>query len=325
MLRTKDGRFIEKRVSIPLPQLKKIILEVKKNNKYTWKEFSQALGVSEDTIRINWYIKGRSIPFSLFEKLLSLSSLNKEDITFSILDPFLGQKNGIKSQIEAKIFLPQVNDKAFAEFLGIMSGDGCLYSNLSGICISGHKILDEQYYKKYLSELIVSLFRIRPHFYYSQEQNEIRCVIYSKKLALFFKNLGFPLGKKLYSQLVIPQSYFGDKPLLESFLRGMFDTDGTIYPHKSAKAIIEISIKHKDLKESCFKAFEILKLPSKKSTDRIYFIGSKNVSLFFTVIGSSNFKQQKKYEIFTETGSVPKNFQIESYLKDCNLISTMGQ
>jgi len=315
MKKTEDGRFIETRIQASPEELQRIILGIKLRENYTWQEFASVLGVSKDTLRIGFYIKNQTLPLSVYTTLLSLNKDPKIKVITKEYKPFWGQSKGKKSPLESKLLIPDINNPLFAEFLGIMAGDGCIYANLSGICVSGHKTQDFIYYSHYLCKLIVSLFGITPRLYLSKDQNEIRCVVYSKKIALFLKSLGFPLGKKLFSPLIIPKQYFEDTELLNHFLRGMFDTDGSIYSHPTAKIILEISIRHKQFKRSCFQAFQKIGIPFKESTDRLYLSGNRNSQLFFSLVGSSNIKHSKKYSIYNERGFVPRQMEIESYLK----------
>ena len=137
-----------------------------------------------------------------------------------------------------------------------MLGDGCIYSNLSGICISGHSILDKDYLENYVNNLILDLFKIKPKFYYSKKQKALRCILYSKKVVLFLKKIGFPIGKKLTQKVKIPQLFFNSKLLIKNCIKGMTDTDGSVYPHRKKSIIIDITINNNYLLNSYLKAFK---------------------------------------------------------------------
>ena len=90
----------------------------------------------------------------------------------------------------------EIYSKEFAEFYGIMLGDGCIYSNFQVICISGDSILDQTYHKSRVKELFINLFRKHPKFYYSKKENSLRTNLHSKELAMDLNKFGFPIGKK---------------------------------------------------------------------------------------------------------------------------------
>ncbi len=207
-----------------------------------------------------------------------------------------------------------INSKEFAEFYGIMLGDGCIYSNLSGICISGHITLDEKYHKEKIGKLISHLFDIKPKFYYSKDQKLLRTVIYSKEIVLFLKELGFPVGFKK-NNIILPRHFYNNKKLLKSLIRGLYDTDGTIYPHPGAKAIIEISIKDLGLLEITKKIIDILDLDLKSTKDRVYLSGREKVIKFYEEIEPKNQRHTIKYNFLLKGEKIPTSKEIESFLK----------
>lgn len=320
MNKTNDGRFIEKRVKINGKLLKKIILDIKSEKKYTWGQFSRRLRIGEHTLRVDWLKKDRTIPLSVFKNLISLHkdiSFEKLKDKIHFLDPFWGQKIGKKNS-KKKISFPNINSEEFAEFYGILLGDGCIYSNMNGFCITGHKILEKDYYKNYLKKLIENLFSESPKFSISKKSKGIRCYLYSKQISSFLVNLGFPKGKKV--NLTIP-SFFKDEKLIVSCIRGLFDTDGSVSGHPGAKVMIHLSLPQDSLRLSVANSLQILKIKFSKSTQSIFIYGKQNVGNFFAIIGSSNLKNLYKYDLFIKTGKVPSSVKIESFLrKKDNLI-----
>jgi hypothetical protein len=314
MRRTKDGRFVEKRVRVESILLRKIIQDLKLD--YTWQKLSEKLSVSTDTIRIGWLVKNQTIPFSLFEKLVDLhSNYTLDDIKENIqtIEPYWGQ--GL-NRFQKKVSIPDIHSEQFAEFYGALIGDGCLYTEKTGFCISGHSTLDSDYIGSYMSTIIFELFCVKPRLYFSKEEKSLRCVLYSQKVLSFLESKGFPLGKKVESCLVIPEFFLKDKRLLISCLRGLFDTDGTIYHHEGAKVILEISITNRSLIDSCFLVFESLDIPMKRSKNRLYLIGKKKVKEFYFIIGSSNLKHIMKFDCLFEGKRVPLSEEIEKLLKE---------
>ena len=158
-----DYRFIEKRVKIDDKLLNKILNDIKYYNKFTWEDLSNKLRISQHSIRYGWLKKRNTLPLSLFKKLISMHPVmdyNKFKGNLTLLEPFWGQKIGEKSKTEKFIKIPEINTNEFAEFYGIMLGDGCIYSNLNGLCISSNSIVDKNYIENYISKLILNLFGI---------------------------------------------------------------------------------------------------------------------------------------------------------------------
>ena len=186
MEKTNDGRIIEKRVKINKYFLKSILINYKKQRSLTWKDLAKKFGISEYTISHDWFKEHSTIPINHFKKLLRLNKIKFTDLKdkVKIMEPFWGQKANRKSKCILLSF-PDINSEEYAEFYGIMLGDGCIYSDMSGFCISGNSVLDKIYYKEYLNNLIVSLFNVNPKIYYSKNIKSVRCVVYNQKIAKF--------------------------------------------------------------------------------------------------------------------------------------------
>lgn len=321
MNKTRDGRFIDKRVSINSDLLKQIIIKTKENKKLTWKEFGLKLGVSEQTVRHDWINKGNTIPFSIFHKIIKMSNekfniLNK----IKVKEPFWGQKlkNGlIKTK---KIKFPDINTEEFAEFYGIMLGDGCVFSNMYGLAISADKILEHNYFNKYIKNLIYTLFGVYPSFYYSKKVRSMNCFLYSKLAAEFMAEVGFPIGKKNKGRLVIPNFIFKDNTRLAKCMRGLMDTDGSLSSHPNSKIMIHLSIPNKDLRSSVMKGLKQLNINGGEFNKGIMIYGRDKIKDFYKKIGFSNKKNIIKYEKFIETAKVPSTKEVEIFIREIKSI-----
>ncbi len=121
-----------------------------------------------------------------------------------------------------------------AELYGAMIGDGCLsryfsnYDKRVKFCtlLTGHTH-DEPYYRKALQSILKKEFDVVGYIRFKRKDNVTRFETMSKKVFDFFKNFGFPIGLK--KRLVIPDIIIEDDKLSLSCVRGIFDTDGSIY------------------------------------------------------------------------------------------------
>ncbi len=311
-------RIKDYRVKIEKSIFNKILLENKKELKLTWNEYARKLEVSIHTLKNDWRNES-TIPLNKFKNILEDNPFIKwEDIKdkVKILEPFWGQKIGKKSQLREIIKIPPTETIEFAEFYGALLGDGCVYNNLSGFCLSGDKILDKNYLGHYIPRLIKKLFNIKPKIYFSKKDNSIRCVVYSKDIAEFLINLGFPRGEKKFGKPKIHKKFYKNKGLLKACIRGINDTDGSIYPQDSSKIILDMSVTVESLTLSLDKAFRKLNILINKAPNRLYMCGSKPVSKFFNAIGSSNLKHIVKYKSFIRTGKPLNTIQTEMFLKE---------
>ena len=317
MIRTLNGRFVEDRVKINKKLLRNILLEIKEFNNITWQNLANKLDLCVHSIRHDWIKKGNTIPLSVFKNLIRIHpnlSFNDLKSKIRILKPFWGQKIGKKSDIENRIILPDVESKDFAEFYGIMLGDGCVYADLSGFCISSDSLVDYHYNKEYVSKLIFKLFGIRPKIYYSKNDRSMKCVVYCKKITKFIVNLGFPKGKKIYGNPKILNAFFKNKLLLASCVRGISDTDGSICRHPHTGIMLNVSIISKSLLSSSIKAFKKLDIPIGYYSKGLNMYGKNKLDKYFKKIGSSNIKHIIKYKSFINEGIVLSKLDVENLL-----------
>jgi hypothetical protein len=127
-----------------------------------------------------------------------------------------------------------------AEFYGALIGDGCLsryYSNYDKrncqiLLFTGHTH-DAPYYKERLQPILIKEFEKKGYIQFRKDYNVVRFETKSKDVFNFFEKLGFPVGLK--GNLSIPKVIFNNKSLSLASIRGIFDTDGSIYKRYSKK------------------------------------------------------------------------------------------
>lgn len=121
-----------------------------------------------------------------------------------------------------------------SEVCGIHAGDGYLRMRGSKgeLDISGH-LEEKEYYDEHVVPLFNKVFNLNLKGR-KFSRGTYGFVVYNKKIAEFFNELGFPFGKK--STIVkVPEKILDSKShvLYARFLRGLFDTDGHLGFKKS--------------------------------------------------------------------------------------------
>ena len=154
-------------------------------------------------------------------------------------DPIL-QKRAWKKWWEAKgkfddnpifrrkyVYLPTASME-LAEFMGIMMGDGSLTARQ--ITVTLHHI-DDLAYSKFVTDLMRRLFRIRPSVYHSVKNSVNDIVLSRSELVTFLNSLGLPIGNKVRQQIDIPDWIKQNKAFATACVRGLVDTDGSVFTH----------------------------------------------------------------------------------------------
>lgn len=318
-VRTANGRFVDARCSFD-PEFQKEIIELcKQYNQFTWKEFAEQFDISKFTLRYTWRNGKSTLPYTAVKKLIQLLPASvRSRIIDSIVgtkNPFWGQKVGGSRTVPEEIRLPSTDSLDFAEFYGILLGDGCVYSNLNSFCISSDSLLDKHYVFSRVVPLIGKLFGEQPKTYFSKTERSIR-IIFNRKLATrFLVRFGFPRGKKSSSEVKIPSEFQNNSELLKACIRGLVDTDGSICPHPNSKIMLDLTTKMPDLLKSCFEAFVDLGLEPSLSQEGIYLYGEGKVGKYFKEIGSSNMKHRLKHNVYRKRGKVPNTRLLEEHLR----------
>ncbi len=219
-----------------------------------------------------------------------------------------------KKDVERGLILPKEHSKELAEFLGILTGDGYMghYRKYDYIVeISGNQLLDCEYIENYLSNLVKNLFNIKGCIIKRTDQNTMFMRIRSKGLFFYLKEIGFKGGYK--NRIGIPVWITKNRKFLIFFIRGLFDTDGTlslknrnmkIYPVVSISSKSDLLMKkvQKFIKVegiSSHLAKDILKDKRYKKTPivfRLQINGYKNCKSWIDLIGSNNPRILSKYK-----------------------------
>lgn len=142
----------------------------------------------------------------------------------------------------------QLNEK-LAELTGIIIGDGCLFRKQNLIMISGNIEEDDKYYKD-ISNFIFRIIGKQPTI--KVHQRALRLIVRNKDFFNFFyEYLGMIYnGDKTYN-VVIPSKILKNMNFTKACLRGIADTDGSIFtsnkPGSPGYPSIEITTVSKNL------------------------------------------------------------------------------
>jgi intein/homing endonuclease len=124
-----------------------------------------------------------------------------------------------------------------AEFIGAFVGDGCLSEykrsdrekgTIKEVSFTGAWEKDYPYYKDVIQPILMKNFNISGTIKHRKDDDSLRLRIFRQPIFVFLLNLGFNFGPKS-NNVVIPEKILNDSLLHKAFLRGLFNTDGSIY------------------------------------------------------------------------------------------------
>ncbi|TSC59685.1 MAG: Uncharacterized protein LiPW15_705 [Parcubacteria group bacterium LiPW_15] len=126
------------------------------------------------------------------------------------------------------IYEPKASS-TLAEFVGIMMGDGSITK--SQITITLHHT-DDLAYSKFVTKLIQRLFHVQPSVYHSEKSSVNDIVVSRVVLVKYLNSLGLPIGNKVKQRFDIPNWIKTNKKFSVACVRGLIDTDGSVFNHR---------------------------------------------------------------------------------------------
>lgn len=125
-------------------------------------------------------------------------------------------------------FRKPVESSDFAEFIGIMLGDGSLTTYQCTIYLSSET---DQEYAKYVKGLIKKLFGSTPSIYKHKKWKMLKVSISGVNLVKYLKFKGLYVGNKVHLQVGVPDWVWVKKGYIKACIRGLVDTDGCFSIH----------------------------------------------------------------------------------------------
>lgn len=182
-----------------------------------------------------------------------------------------------------------------AEFIGVMLGDGNLNPNQVKVILN----INEKGYAEYVIRLIENIFNAKPKYFTRNNKKALVIYLGSVDIVNWLKDMGLS-SNKVRDQVDVPTWIFKRKDYLKSFIRGFFDTDGSVYKIKFG---VQISFKNRslDLLKSIRKILLSLDYnPSKISSSSLYLTRKNDLSRFFRDISPRNTKHKQRYKKFAK-------------------------
>jgi len=255
---------------------------LKKKINSSWKSLYSNLDVSK-AMFFN-YLSGKyPLPEKLFIKLKKISGINLENY----------EKINIEKFLEKKVRKPRISP-AMAEIIGILNGDGHVNKINYPICVIGNLLEKDYFY--YMRKLFENTLKLK--FSLREEKDKLRLLAYSKNMVnILEEDYSIPIGKKL-GKLRIHPSFFKSKTLLASYLRGVYDTDGTIYIRRKKEPVLEIASADPVFLKDLQKAFKKFDLNAGISSQNLYLYKKEEIKKFFKIVKPANSKHLKRYKMY---------------------------
>lgn len=317
---------------------RKFILNAKNKLDLNYEQFSQKLGICSRTLRdwekekfnmplsamsfickkLNiefpkgikiidkyWYVakgakKGGMATFKKYGVIGGSQEIRKEKWR-----EWWGREGKFKENIvigKRKTIKKPKKSKDLAEFVGIMLGDGGI--SKMQIAITLHRITDRKY-NFFIRKLIKKLFSVIPGKYCKLNSLADSIVVSRAELVDFCVNsLGLKIGNKVKQQVDIPLWIRKNKNFEIACVRGLVDTDGSVFTHRYKSKGKYYSYKKLSFtslsKPIILSVYDILRkngLNPRICRHKDVRLDSRtDMEKYFRIFGSSNHKHLKRYE-----------------------------
>ncbi len=251
---------MQKRVFFLKGNQKRFIESIRTISNLSWRDLSKKLNIKDGTLK-SYTFELASIPYETFKLMINLidekevdilkkynariddeimfigrkvigeqkKKFGNIDITFTNKNLDIDTSKVNYSLVDKKknIILPNKITPELAEEIGMHYGDGFLSAERYDYRLKGNQYDEIKYYQEYILPLFNKLYNIQVNL--KDFKTSYGFEITSKALWQFkTKIMGIKPGNKEY--IVFPETLkVNNVEILTSFLRGLFDTDGSLY------------------------------------------------------------------------------------------------
>ncbi|MFA5246739.1 MAG: hypothetical protein WC408_02490 [Candidatus Micrarchaeia archaeon] len=239
-----------------------------------------------------------------------LPKCRQVEFTSSIVEhmnPNWGQLKGIEVSLRSqglkrmkKIRPSIINSPDFAEFVGILLGDGHIERKTVVITLNNRC---ENEYAEYVCSLVEKLFGKKPSKFVRGNGSCICVFVHSTELAAFLAKQGIPLGARKLQTIHIPCVFMENEVLTRCFVRGLVDTDGGVF--RKSRHDMRLLIEFKNLNKSLLNLFlmgtkRLGFHPSSSGGNALRIQTQAEVHRYAREVGFSNHKNLIRYSQWTQ-------------------------
>jgi len=238
------------RIRLPKERQKELIEKAKAKTGLSWSKFAQFFNLNAHYLSHELRNGICTLPIQTFERLCTISK-EKYDNIAQIVPANWGQKKGGAKggggkPKKVKILADKSND--IAEIIGVILGDGHLEKSFR----SGHYAVkicggedDLEYLASFVAPLFLRVFGKQLKNFRFKKAKGVMFYIHDKNVVFTLEHHGLKPGNKKDNDACVPPWVFENEAYLIACLRGIFDTDGTVFPKSANPRIPQLELTSK--------------------------------------------------------------------------------
>lgn len=294
---------------------KELILLAK--GKLTWGEFSNKINIKSSYLCNDLKNERVLISREIYNKISKIANINFDNFIIEKLNNNWGKSKGGKiSKGSLKDIKIPDKDEKLSEFIGILLGDGNITKirfykknkkrGVYQIKIAGDYYKDKDYHLNYIKPLCEDLFGIKAKEIRIKKHGERFICLSSRKLVEFLEEMELKSGNKIKNKVTIPRWVFENKKCLTTCVRGLIDTDGSIFRMSNRDYnLIRIIFTNHNIRLLNDTRGAFIKLgfnPSKIINKRNFYLSRKlEIEKYLKEIGFSNMKHKERFKRFKKS------------------------
>jgi len=239
------------RIRLPAKRQKELIEKAKAKTGLSWSEFAQLLDLNAHYLSHEFRNGVRTLPIQTFKRLCLISKESYDSDVFETVPSNWGQKKGGAKggggkPKRVKILADKSDD--LAEIIGVILGDGHLEKSYK----SGHYAVkiaggedDVEYLASFITPLFLRVFGKQLKNFKFKKAKSVMFYVHDKSVVFTLENYGLKPGNKKDNNACVPSWIFENDGYLRACLRGIFDTDGTVFPKSANPRIPQLELTSK--------------------------------------------------------------------------------
>jgi len=274
----------------------------------SWSKFGALLNFNAHYLSHELRDGLRTLPIPIYKQLCAIADENYDDHIVEILPSNWGQKEGGKRSGGGKPKRAKIlseKSENLAEIIGVVLGDGHLEESHKlghyAVKISGG-LDDLEYLADFVAPLFRKLFGKQMKSLRFKKAKGVMFYIYDKNIVCTMEHYGLKPGNKKNNNARIPEWILSKDEYLRACLRGLFDTDGTVFPKSANSKIpqLELTSKIEGVQETFRRGLlQLGFMPSKWSksvSPKCGLYAREQVMAFRRRIGFHNPKHERRFE-----------------------------
>jgi len=239
------------RIRLPKERQKELIEKAKAKTELSWPEFAQLFNLNTHYLSHELRNGICTLPIQTFRQLCTISGENYGNNVAHTVPANWGQKKGGAKggggkPKRVKILADKSND--LAEIIGVILGDGHLEKSYR----SGHYAVkicggddDLEYLASFVAPLFLRIFGKQLKNFRFKKAKGVMFYIHDKNVVFTLEHHELKPGNKKDNNVCVPSWIFENEGYLRACLRGLFDTDGTVFLKSANPRIPQLELTSK--------------------------------------------------------------------------------